>query len=151
MDIGFTLNEYTLRPLDGTVPQEPLPVSSEEDIFDYLGMEFKQPYERSIWICENSRVPIINENKFSFLFIHWVFLCIVLNNQRTFQQLPASNPRLIEWQIKCIHYKGCTWIFTLHQSNTFCKIYLTCQNMKIVSSISNSIIANILEYTKKLI
>ena len=48
LDIGFTLNEYTLRPLDGTVPQEPLPVSSEEDIFDYLGMEFKQPYERSI-------------------------------------------------------------------------------------------------------
>ena len=63
LDIGFKLNEYTLRPLDGTVPQEPLPISSEEDIFDYLGMEFKQPYERSIWICGNSRVPIIDENK----------------------------------------------------------------------------------------
>ena len=48
VNIGFTLNEYTLRPLDATVPQEPLPVSSEEDIFDYLSMEFKQPYERSV-------------------------------------------------------------------------------------------------------
>ena len=72
LDIGFTLNEYTLRPLDGTVPQEPLPVSSEEDIFDYLGMEFKQPYERSIWIFVNSRVPIINENKVSF-FSQWSY------------------------------------------------------------------------------
>ena len=28
--------------------------------------------------------------------------------------------------LKCIHYKRCAfWIFTLHQSNTFCKIYLT--------------------------
>ena len=48
LDIGFTLNEYTIRPLVGMVPQEPLPVSSEEDIFDYLSMQFKQPYERSV-------------------------------------------------------------------------------------------------------
>ena len=48
LDIGFTLNEYTIRPLVGMVPQEPLPVSSEEDICDFLSMEFKQPYERSI-------------------------------------------------------------------------------------------------------
>mgnify|MGYP001225239653 FL=1 len=48
LDIGFTLNEYTIRPLDaGMVPMQPLPVSSEEDIFDYLSMEFKHPYERS--------------------------------------------------------------------------------------------------------
>jgi len=48
LDIGFTLNEYCLRPLIATVPQQPLPVSSEEDIFDYLCMDFKQPYERSM-------------------------------------------------------------------------------------------------------
>ena len=48
LDVGFTLNEYTLRPMEGMVPQEPLPVSCEEDIFDYLSMDFKQPYERSI-------------------------------------------------------------------------------------------------------
>ena len=28
-------------------PGEPLPVTSEEDIFDYLGMEFKQPNQRN--------------------------------------------------------------------------------------------------------
>ena len=49
LDIGFTLNEYTIRPLDaGMVPLQPLPVSSEEDIFDYLSMEFKHPHQRSI-------------------------------------------------------------------------------------------------------
>ncbi len=48
LDIGFTLNEYTLRPMDaGHVPLEPLPVSSEEDVFDYLSMDFKEPHERS--------------------------------------------------------------------------------------------------------
>ena len=43
--------------------------------------------------------------------------------------------------LKCIHYKRLAfWIFTLHQSNTFFRIYLTyldCQNLKIVSWISN--------------
>ena len=48
LDVGFTLNEYTLRPMDGMVPQQPLPVFCEEDIFDYLSMDFKQPYERSV-------------------------------------------------------------------------------------------------------
>ena len=28
------------------VPGEPLPITSEEDIFDYLGMEFKKPSDR---------------------------------------------------------------------------------------------------------
>ena len=28
------------------VPGEPLPITSEEDIFDYLGMEFKKPADR---------------------------------------------------------------------------------------------------------
>lgn len=48
LDVGFTLNEYSLRPLDCMVPQQPLPVSSEEDIFDYLSMEYKKPHERSL-------------------------------------------------------------------------------------------------------
>lgn len=34
---GFTLNEYNIRPtVAGVTPLEPLPVSSERDIFDYL-------------------------------------------------------------------------------------------------------------------
>lgn len=46
-EIGFTLNEYTIRPIGSTnVPGEPLPVTSEEDIFDYLDMEYKKPEER---------------------------------------------------------------------------------------------------------
>ena len=48
LDLGFTLNEYSLRPMEAMQPQKPLPISSEEDIFDYLSMEFKHPYERSV-------------------------------------------------------------------------------------------------------
>ena len=52
LDLGFTLNEYSLRPMEGMVrvgaPLKPLPISSEEDIFDYLSMDFKHPYERSV-------------------------------------------------------------------------------------------------------
>ncbi|KAK7506743.1 hypothetical protein BaRGS_00002218 [Batillaria attramentaria] len=48
LDQGFTLNEYCLRPVGSTgVPGEPLPVTSEEDIFDYIGMDYKKPSERS--------------------------------------------------------------------------------------------------------
>jgi len=43
---GFTLNEYSLRPLDGGKPQEPLPVSSERDIFDYIDYPYKEPMNR---------------------------------------------------------------------------------------------------------
>ncbi|RUS90114.1 hypothetical protein EGW08_002156 [Elysia chlorotica] len=47
IDQGFTLNEYSLRPMGSTgMPGEPLPISSEEDIFDYLGMDFKEPKDR---------------------------------------------------------------------------------------------------------
>jgi len=45
---GFTLNEYNLRPVDAArVPQEPLPVTSEEDVFDYISFQYKHPHERS--------------------------------------------------------------------------------------------------------
>lgn len=48
LDQGFTLNEYCIRPLGSTgVPGEPLPVSSEEDVFDYIDMKYKKPSERS--------------------------------------------------------------------------------------------------------
>jgi len=46
LDQGFTLNEYNLRPLEATVPQEPLPVSNERDIFDYLDYPYKTPAQR---------------------------------------------------------------------------------------------------------
>lgn len=47
LEKGFTLNEYTLRPLGSTgIPGEPLPVTSEEDIFDYLGYDYKEPCDR---------------------------------------------------------------------------------------------------------
>ncbi|KAF2362120.1 DNA polymerase beta thumb domain [Trinorchestia longiramus] len=49
LDAGFTLNEYSIRPMGCTgVPGEPLPVSSERDIFDYIGMEYKEPSERNM-------------------------------------------------------------------------------------------------------
>ncbi|KAL1139849.1 hypothetical protein AAG570_006826 [Ranatra chinensis] len=46
---GFTLNEYCLRRMGSTgVPGEPLPVSSEEDIFDYINYPYKTPTERNL-------------------------------------------------------------------------------------------------------
>lgn len=48
LEEGFTLNEYSLRPLGSTgIPGEPLPVTSEEDIFDILGAKYKKPSERN--------------------------------------------------------------------------------------------------------
>jgi len=44
---GFTLNEYSLRPLVDGQPQEPLPVSSERDVFDYLDYSYKEPKNRN--------------------------------------------------------------------------------------------------------
>jgi len=44
---GFTINEYSIRPIGSTgIPGEPLPVESEQDIFDYIGMTYKEPKER---------------------------------------------------------------------------------------------------------
>lgn len=45
---GFTINEYNIRPMGSTgVPGEPLPVTSERDIFDYIGMAYKEPTDRN--------------------------------------------------------------------------------------------------------
>jgi DNA polymerase/3'-5' exonuclease PolX len=44
---GFILNEYSLRKLSPNgLPGKPLQISSEEDIFKQLGMEYKEPRER---------------------------------------------------------------------------------------------------------
>ncbi|CAH3155604.1 unnamed protein product [Porites lobata] len=49
LDNRFTINEYSIRPLGSTgVPGEPIPVSSEEEIFEIIGMEYKQPHERNL-------------------------------------------------------------------------------------------------------
>lgn len=46
---GFTLNEYCLRRVGSTgAPGEPLPVTCEEDIFDYMDYPYKKPQERNI-------------------------------------------------------------------------------------------------------
>uniref|UniRef100_A0A8B9GWH1 DNA polymerase n=1 Tax=Astyanax mexicanus TaxID=7994 RepID=A0A8B9GWH1_ASTMX len=48
LEKGFTLNEYTIRPLGVTgMPGEPLLVDSEKDIFDYIHMKYREPKERS--------------------------------------------------------------------------------------------------------
>ncbi|BES87960.1 DNA polymerase [Nesidiocoris tenuis] len=44
---GFTLNEYCLRPMGATgIAGKPVPVSSEEDIFDYINFPYKAPQDR---------------------------------------------------------------------------------------------------------
>ncbi|XP_075715032.1 DNA polymerase beta isoform X1 [Rhinoderma darwinii] len=48
LEKGFTLNEYTLRPLGVTgMAGEPLPIDSEKDIFDYIHYKYREPKERS--------------------------------------------------------------------------------------------------------
>lgn len=49
LEKGFTINEYSIRPLGSTgVPGEPIPVTSEEEIFELIGMDYKQPHERNL-------------------------------------------------------------------------------------------------------
>ena len=52
--LRFILNEYSLRFNGWTgVPGEPVPVSDEKDVFDWLGMKYQAPPERNGWsgIC----------------------------------------------------------------------------------------------------
>jgi len=45
----FTLSEYSICPIgENGVIGGPLPVNSENDIFDYLGMKYKEPKDRNL-------------------------------------------------------------------------------------------------------
>ncbi|KAF6023413.1 POLB [Bugula neritina] len=49
LDKGFTLNEYRLCPMGSQGdPGEALPVSCEEDIFDYIDFPYKKPQDRNL-------------------------------------------------------------------------------------------------------
>ncbi|CAG0887498.1 unnamed protein product [Darwinula stevensoni] len=49
LEQGYTLNEYSLRPFcsDGK-PGEPVIITSESDIFDYINYDYKKPEERNL-------------------------------------------------------------------------------------------------------
>ncbi|XP_006625654.1 DNA polymerase beta [Lepisosteus oculatus] len=48
LEMGFTLNEYTIRPVGVTgIAGEALPVESEKDIFDYIQWKYREPKDRS--------------------------------------------------------------------------------------------------------
>ncbi|KAM8794669.1 LOW QUALITY PROTEIN: DNA polymerase beta [Eudromia elegans] len=48
LEMGFTINEYTIRHLGVTgVAGEALPVESERDIFDYIQWKYREPEDRS--------------------------------------------------------------------------------------------------------
>lgn len=48
LEKGFTLNEYTIRPLGVTgMAGEPLMVDSERDIFEYIEYKYREPKDRS--------------------------------------------------------------------------------------------------------
>lgn len=38
---------------------EPLPVTSEQDVFDYIGMDYKEPHERNMWLDDSNVVSIV--------------------------------------------------------------------------------------------
>ncbi|KAG8186281.1 hypothetical protein JTE90_004625 [Oedothorax gibbosus] len=45
---GFTINEYCIRPIGSRgTPGEPLPVTSEKDVFEYIDFPYKEPHERN--------------------------------------------------------------------------------------------------------
>lgn len=49
LDQGFTLNEYSLRPIGSTgVAGEPVPITCERDVFEYINMPYKEPPERNL-------------------------------------------------------------------------------------------------------
>lgn len=49
LEKGFTLNEYSIRPVGATgIPGEPVPVTCEEDIFIMIDYPYKKPEERSV-------------------------------------------------------------------------------------------------------
>ncbi|XP_020628500.1 DNA polymerase beta-like [Orbicella faveolata] len=49
LEKGFTINEYSIRPMGSTgVPGELIPVSSEREIFEIIGMDYKEPSERNL-------------------------------------------------------------------------------------------------------
>lgn len=49
LEQGFTLNEYCIRPVGSTgVPGEALPVTCEEDIFDYISYTYREPQQRNM-------------------------------------------------------------------------------------------------------
>lgn len=46
---GFTLNEYSLRPVGITgVLGKPVPITSEQEIFEYIDYPYKAPHERNL-------------------------------------------------------------------------------------------------------
>ncbi|GFS31051.1 DNA polymerase beta [Nephila pilipes] len=46
---GFTINEYSIRPIGSRgTPGEPLEVTSEKDIFEYINYPYKEPHERNV-------------------------------------------------------------------------------------------------------
>lgn len=67
LEQGFTLNEYTLRPVGSSgsffitcnkilqffhqfflgIPGEPVEINSEQEIFDYLDYPYREPNERN--------------------------------------------------------------------------------------------------------
>ena len=49
LEQGFTLNEYSLRPMGSTgVAGEPVPVTSEREVFEYLQYPYRPPGERNL-------------------------------------------------------------------------------------------------------
>jgi DNA polymerase beta len=46
---GYKLNEYSIQKVGSSgVLGKALPVTSEQDIFDYLQMDYKEPNERNM-------------------------------------------------------------------------------------------------------
>ncbi|KAG7221329.1 hypothetical protein INR49_017295 [Caranx melampygus] len=61
LEKGFTLNEYTIRPLGVTgVAGEPLMVDSERDIFEYIHYKYREPKDRSEATMSDRKAVIKN-------------------------------------------------------------------------------------------
>ena len=56
------------------VPGEALPVTSEEDVFDYIGMAYKKPSERNMW-GHSFEVKIISNISKKLDTLTWMHVC----------------------------------------------------------------------------
>ena len=50
LERGYTLNEYEICPFDDITGEKgnAIPVHSEKDIFDVIGLDYREPYERDL-------------------------------------------------------------------------------------------------------
>lgn len=93
------------------VPGEPIPVSSEQEIFEIIGMDYKEPSERNLWNafpCKNNRTSLFYSLAINF--VSWYSRKLV---PRAFpSQFLREKPWEQGWVLKLLKLLYGTKVFT---------------------------------------